>query len=125
MKLGALLILNTVLVCASPAMSQMQSLGPKDTFAASRLSAREIHEIVEEVEQSAYDTPDSWEKELRVKRVNLGASPGGSLFEVVSCFVAAREIVKRGFSAKPEANWSRCSQRTRCQSRRDSAWDLM
>jgi hypothetical protein len=76
MKRGALLILNTVLVWASPAVSQMQSLGPKDTFAASRLSAREIHEIVEEVEQSAYDTPDSWEKELRGKRVDLGASPG-------------------------------------------------
>jgi hypothetical protein len=76
MKRGALLILNTVLVWASPAVSQMQSLGPKDTFAASRLSAREIHEIGEEVEQSAYDTPDSWKKELRVKRVDLGASPG-------------------------------------------------
>jgi hypothetical protein len=76
MKLGALLILNTVLLCASPAMSQMQNLGSKDTFAAARLSAKEIQEIVAEVEQSAYDTPDSWQSELRVQRVDLGASPG-------------------------------------------------
>jgi hypothetical protein len=58
MTLGALLILNTVLLCARPAMSQMQNLGSKDTFAAARLSAKEIQEIVAEVEQSAYDTPD-------------------------------------------------------------------
>ena len=42
MKLGALLILNAVLVCASPATSQMHNLGAKDTFAAARLSAKEI-----------------------------------------------------------------------------------
>jgi hypothetical protein len=57
-------------------MSQMQNLGSKDTFAAARLSAKEIQEIVAEVEQSAYDTPDSWQSELRVQRVDLGASPG-------------------------------------------------
>ena len=28
------------------------------------------------MEQSAYDTPDSWEKELRVRRVDLGSGPG-------------------------------------------------
>jgi len=75
MKLGAFLILNAMLICV-PAWSQTQSVGPKDTFAASRLSAKEIHEIVGELEQSAYDTPDSWQKELRVKRVDLGTSPG-------------------------------------------------
>src|SRR5258708_39816501 len=64
-----------ILMHASPARTQMQSLG-KDTFVASRLSAKEIHEIVEELEQSAYDTPDSWQNKLRVKRVDLGASQG-------------------------------------------------
>jgi hypothetical protein len=76
MKLGALLILNTVLICATAATSQMQNLGANDTFAAARLSAKEIQGIVAEVEQSAYDIPDSWESELRVKRVDLGQSPG-------------------------------------------------
>jgi len=76
MKLGPLLILNMLLLCASPAISQMQNLGPKDTSAAAQLSAKEMQEIVEAAEQSAYDTPDSWESELRVRRVDLGASPG-------------------------------------------------
>ncbi len=76
MKLGPLLMLSTTLLCAIPAVSQMQSLSSKDTFAAAQLSAKEIQEIVAEVEQSAYDTPDSWESELRVQRVNLGDSPG-------------------------------------------------
>ena len=58
MKIRAFVILNAILISASPARAQMQSLGTKDTFVASRLSAKEIHEIVEEVEQSAYDTPD-------------------------------------------------------------------
>jgi hypothetical protein len=73
MKLSALLLLNTVLVCASPATSQMRNLGAKDTFAVARLTAEEIQKIVTEIEQSAYETPDSWESELRVRRVDLGA----------------------------------------------------
>jgi hypothetical protein len=28
------------------------------------------------VEQSAYDTPDDWKKELRVRRADLGNNPG-------------------------------------------------
>lgn len=71
-----LLMFNAILVCAPLAISQMQTLGPKDTVAAARLSAKEIQEIVAQVEQSAYDTPDSWESELRVQRVDLGTSPG-------------------------------------------------
>ena len=76
MNIFVLLAFNTILFFANPALSQTQSLGPKDTFAAARLSAKEIHEIVEGVEPSAYDIPDSWNKELRVRRVNLGGSPG-------------------------------------------------
>ena len=76
MKVRTFVVLNAILISASPAWPQMQGLGAKDTFVASRLSAREIHEIVEEVAQSAYDAPDSWQNELRVRRVDLGASPG-------------------------------------------------
>jgi len=52
----------------------MQSLGPKDTFNSVGLSAKEVP--VEEMEQSAYDTPDDWKKELRVRRTDLGNNPG-------------------------------------------------
>src|SRR5579862_6292723 len=47
-----------------------------DTFAAAKLSGREVREIIAGVEQSAYDTPTSWETELRVRRVDLGGSSG-------------------------------------------------
>jgi hypothetical protein len=77
MKLRASLLLSAlVLVGTLPAAPQMQSLGPKDTFAAAKLSADETKQIIAAVEESAYDTPDSWIKELRVRRVDLGASPG-------------------------------------------------
>lgn len=61
---------------ASAAIAQMQSLTPKDTFAAAKLSPKEVHEIEQGVELSAFDTPDSWTRELRVRRIDLGAAPG-------------------------------------------------
>ena len=56
--------------------AQMQSLGPSDTFSAAGLSSKEMSEVINGVEQSAYDIPDSWEQELRARRVNLGKIPG-------------------------------------------------
>src|SRR5512141_2110585 len=53
-----------------------RAFGPKDRFAAARLSPRETQQIISAVEQAAYDTPDSWSSELRAKRVDLGDSPG-------------------------------------------------
>jgi hypothetical protein len=76
MKIPTLVLFNVILFCAGQALAEMQSLGPKDTFVAARLSATEAHEIITGVEPSAYDTPDSWRKELRVRRVDLGGSPG-------------------------------------------------
>ncbi|HEX5235737.1 MAG TPA: hypothetical protein VFW25_10450 [Silvibacterium sp.] len=58
------------------AFSHAQSPGEKDTLAAAKLSPTELHQILDAVEQSAYDTPDSWDDELRAKRVDLGESPG-------------------------------------------------
>ena len=70
------LAICTFFLGVSPSLAQMQSLGPHDTFAAAGLSARAAHEVIDAVEHSAYDTPDSWEKELRVRRVDLGSYPG-------------------------------------------------
>jgi hypothetical protein len=76
MKISPVVLFTAVLFVAKPALPQMQSLGAKDTFNSVGLSAKEAQEIVEEVERSAYDTPDDWKKELRVRRVDLGNSPG-------------------------------------------------
>jgi hypothetical protein len=64
----------TILFFPSP--PQAQSLGPKDTFAVAKLSTNEEREIVAGLEQSAYDTPDSWTKEVRIRKIDLGEGPG-------------------------------------------------
>ena len=76
MNISAVVLLSAVFFFAKPAVTEMQSLGAKDTFNAIGLPAKEVREIVEEVEHSAYDTPDDWKKELRVRRVDLGNNPG-------------------------------------------------
>jgi hypothetical protein len=54
----------------------MQTLAVTETFSAAKLSPKEVKEIIAGVEESAFDTPDSWEKELHVRRVDLGGGPG-------------------------------------------------
>lgn len=76
MTLRALLFLNLILLPAGAAAPLMQSLGPGDTFSAAKLSGQEVQEIVAAIAQSAFDTPDSWTEELRIRRVDLGASAG-------------------------------------------------
>jgi hypothetical protein len=76
MNISAVVLFGTILFLAKPAVTQMQSLGPKETFNTVELSPKEVQEIVEEVAQSAYDTPDDWKKELRVRRVDLGNRAG-------------------------------------------------
>ena len=58
------------------AASQMESLGPNDTFRAAQLTKKEVEELVRQVEDSAFDTAEDWQSELRVRRVDLGRTPG-------------------------------------------------
>ena len=55
---------------------QVQHVGPNDTFASARLAENEVRQIVAVAETSAYDTPESWLSELRVKRIDLAGKPG-------------------------------------------------
>jgi hypothetical protein len=75
MRGGAVLVTSFVFV-ATLAFSQMQSLEAKDTFAAAHLSSQEADEVIHAVSDCAFDIPDSWETELRARRVDLGAAPG-------------------------------------------------
>jgi hypothetical protein len=68
-----------VLIVCAQALSQPQSLGPKDTLASAGLSKQEINQVIEAIEQSAYDTPESWEAELRVRKLALGSATAGSM----------------------------------------------
>ena len=64
------------LVLASVVASSQTSLGPGDTFTHAGLTPAEIREVTGVVERSAYDTPESWTLELRVRRMMLGESAG-------------------------------------------------
>jgi len=59
-----------------PPLSALNRIGEAETFQAAKLIATEIAEIVSQVERTAFDTPESWEKELRVRRVRFPSSDG-------------------------------------------------
>ena len=74
--LGGAVCVLPIFLFATAVIGQMQTIGIGETFAVAKLSAKEIGEIITAIEPSAFDTPDSWQKELRVRRVDLGARPG-------------------------------------------------
>lgn len=46
------------------------------TFLAAKLTAAERKLIIDQVEKTSFDVPDSWESELQVRRVSLGEPDG-------------------------------------------------
>jgi uncharacterized protein YecT (DUF1311 family) len=54
----------------------LKDLSDNETFLAAKLSAAERKEIIDQVEKTSFDVPDSWESELRVRRVSLGEAEG-------------------------------------------------
>jgi len=47
-----------------------------DTLAASKLPPEQIRELLDQVEATSFDTPDSWPVELRVRVVAIGRTRG-------------------------------------------------
>jgi hypothetical protein len=107
MNISVFALFAFTLFLGRPAVSQAQKLDPKETIDAVGLTSTEVQEITKQVEQSAYDTPDDWKKELRVRRVGLGNGPG-LIVMVVICFAGGLEIVRYGFFAKPAIDGYRC-----------------
>ena len=56
-----------------PAMSQLKE---SETLRAAKLAPSEQKQIFEEIEGVSFDLPDSWDSELRARRVSLGAVEG-------------------------------------------------
>jgi hypothetical protein len=54
----------------------LNDLSTRETFRAANLSAAEQKEIIDQVEKTSFDIPDSWQTELRVRRISLGESDG-------------------------------------------------
>lgn len=117
----AALVMTTV----GLASAQVEHLREDERIAKIKLPAPELKQIISAVEATAFDSPDSWEKELRARRISLGSEPGlvlqGSdllcggtgncqvfVFrrvgkDWVSLFAAEQAPVIEGFSFGPEA----------------------
>lgn len=54
----------------------MTQLKGSDTFTAAKLTAADRKQIFAEIERISFDVPDSWEAELRVRRISLGSVEG-------------------------------------------------
>ena len=61
-----------------PAMIHLQE---SDTFRVARLTPSEQQQVFEEIAGISFDTPDSWESELRVRRVILGGVEEGLVLQ--------------------------------------------
>jgi hypothetical protein len=96
--------LFSLLVFSTSAIAQMKSLGSKDSLAAGNLSAKELSEIIASVEKSAYDTPESWSTELRLRRVDLGNGPG-IVVQGTSLLCGATGNCQIWVFRKADANW--------------------
>jgi len=77
--------------------TMQKALDDFETFQAAKLSSNEANGILKQVEETSFDYPDSWQLELRVRRLSLGDTDGLVVRGTGNC-VAEREIVRRGSS---------------------------
>jgi hypothetical protein len=61
---------------ALPKISMSLNLGDQETLLAAKLTAAERKQIIDQVEKTSFDVPDSWDSELRVRRISLGEVDG-------------------------------------------------
>jgi hypothetical protein len=75
--LGLLLLLCAgALQAQNPRFPAMNRLRSDETFHATKLTSAEREEIRNQLEKTSFDAPDSWEREVRVRRVSLGSADG-------------------------------------------------
>ena len=72
----SLALLSLVAAGQNVVFPKMDHLKDNETFQSAKLDTAAIKEISEAIEPTAFDTPDSWESELRVRRVRVGESSG-------------------------------------------------
>jgi len=58
------------------AFAQTGHLRNDETLAKLNLPQSELTQVISGVEEAAFDSPDSWEKELRARKISLGVVPG-------------------------------------------------
>jgi hypothetical protein len=56
--------------------TMQKALAEFETFKAAKLSSNEANGILKQIEETSFDYPDSWQSELRVRRLSLGDRDG-------------------------------------------------
>ena len=59
-----------------PSADWLPALRDTETLSAVRLTAAEEREVLDQMERTSFDVPDSWAQEMRIRRVSLGAVEG-------------------------------------------------
>src|ERR1700676_3630522 len=54
----------------------MHSVSEGQAFQTAKLPSTEVEGVLKQVEKTSFDYPDSWQAELRVRRVSLGDADG-------------------------------------------------
>jgi hypothetical protein len=72
----AAIVLGLAIATVSLAFAQTGHLRADETIAKLNLPQSELTQVTSGVEAAAFDSPDSWEKELRARKISLGAVPG-------------------------------------------------
>ena len=78
--MGRLVLL--LLLCAGVSQAQnpkfpvMNHIRSDETFQTTKLTSAELEEIRTQLEKTSFDFPDSWGREVRVRRISLGSVDG-------------------------------------------------
>ena len=76
-KVGLFLWLGVVaLLAQNPRFPVMDHLTNNETLAAEKFGVSEKEEIRRQLERGSFDLPDSWDREVRVRRISLGTVDG-------------------------------------------------
>ncbi len=70
------LLLATVALPQQLELPEMHHLKANETLRVVELTRTEIAEVTAQAEETSFDIPDSWEAEVRARRVSLGGAEG-------------------------------------------------
>ena len=69
-------VLAAAVFAFPPSADWLPALRDTETLSAARLTAAEERDILDQMERTSFDVPDSWTQEIRIRRVSLGAVEG-------------------------------------------------
>ena len=67
---------NSVTVAPATDVDWLSELADSEIFPTANLSVAEQKSVLDQIESTSFDVPESWFAELRVRRISLGTSEG-------------------------------------------------